>query len=162
MTPWMLPNRESGPQNQPMAKVAVSVTAGLSLSSGGIDRKSFIFVSPSACPLKWTAAGMPTAAAAMTIIVIILNAFIHFSPFRQIPFYLHARGTGAPPDTTFLTREQGPRPTTRRLLTYQYQYLRIRTTYTYCAGPNRSRLAQLPAASETPAVRPVLPGTAGK
>lgn len=31
-----LPNRESGPQNQPRAKVAVSVTAGRDASIGGI------------------------------------------------------------------------------------------------------------------------------
>jgi len=32
----MLPNRESGPQNQPRAKVAVSVTAGTCWSRGGM------------------------------------------------------------------------------------------------------------------------------
>ena len=37
MTPLRLPNRESGPQNQPKANVAVSVTDGLLLSIGGID-----------------------------------------------------------------------------------------------------------------------------
>ena len=31
----MLPNRESGPQNQPKAKVAVSILAGMCLSMGG-------------------------------------------------------------------------------------------------------------------------------
>ena len=36
MTPWRLPNRESGPQNQPKANVAVSVTDGLFVSIGGI------------------------------------------------------------------------------------------------------------------------------
>ena len=33
-TPWRLPNRESGPQNQPKAKVAVSVTPGREASIG--------------------------------------------------------------------------------------------------------------------------------
>src|SRR4030042_367045 len=32
----MLPNRESGPQNQPSAKVAVSILAGAEASIGGI------------------------------------------------------------------------------------------------------------------------------
>jgi hypothetical protein len=32
----MLPNRESGPQNQPNAKVAVSVLVGAAASMGGI------------------------------------------------------------------------------------------------------------------------------
>jgi len=36
MTPSKLPNRESGPQNQPRAKVAVSVLAGKRASMGGI------------------------------------------------------------------------------------------------------------------------------
>jgi len=35
-TPARLPNRESGPQNQPKAKVAVSVTPGREASIGGI------------------------------------------------------------------------------------------------------------------------------
>jgi hypothetical protein len=35
MTPWRLPNRESEPQNQPNANVAVSVTDGLLVSIGG-------------------------------------------------------------------------------------------------------------------------------
>jgi len=35
-TPARLPNRESGPQNQPKAKVAVSVTPGRDASIGGI------------------------------------------------------------------------------------------------------------------------------
>lgn len=35
-TPGRLPNRESGPQNQPKAKVAVSVTPGRFASIGGI------------------------------------------------------------------------------------------------------------------------------
>jgi hypothetical protein len=34
--PARLPNRESGPQNQPKAKVAVSVTPGRDASIGGI------------------------------------------------------------------------------------------------------------------------------
>jgi hypothetical protein len=34
----MLPNRESGPQNQPSEKVAVSTRAGCSRSMGGIVR----------------------------------------------------------------------------------------------------------------------------
>jgi len=34
-TPGRLPNRESGPQNQPKAKVAVSVTPGREASIGG-------------------------------------------------------------------------------------------------------------------------------
>jgi hypothetical protein len=38
MTPLRLPNRESGPQNQPKAKVAVSILAGADASMGGIDR----------------------------------------------------------------------------------------------------------------------------
>jgi hypothetical protein len=38
MTPLRLPNRESGPQNQPKAKVAVSVLAGADVSMGGTDR----------------------------------------------------------------------------------------------------------------------------
>jgi hypothetical protein len=37
MTPSILPNRESGPQNQPKAKVAVSVLTGLLASIDGID-----------------------------------------------------------------------------------------------------------------------------
>jgi hypothetical protein len=36
MTPGILPNRESGPQNQPKAKVAVSVLAGAAASIGGL------------------------------------------------------------------------------------------------------------------------------
>jgi len=36
MTPSRLPNRASGPQNQPIAKVAISVLAGLEVSIGGI------------------------------------------------------------------------------------------------------------------------------
>jgi len=46
-TPARLPNRESGPQNQPKAKVAVSVTPGRDASIGGIaaDR---VAVPPSA------------------------------------------------------------------------------------------------------------------
>ena len=35
MTPPILPNRESGPQNQPKAKVAVSVLIGTEVSIGG-------------------------------------------------------------------------------------------------------------------------------
>ena len=35
-TPVRLPNRESGPQNQPRAKVAVSVLVGAERSIGGI------------------------------------------------------------------------------------------------------------------------------
>jgi hypothetical protein len=35
-TPSILPNRESGPQNQPKAKVAVSVWAGAAASIGGM------------------------------------------------------------------------------------------------------------------------------
>jgi hypothetical protein len=35
-TPGRLPNRESGPQNQPKAKVAVSVAPGRDASIGGI------------------------------------------------------------------------------------------------------------------------------
>ena len=35
MTPSKLPNRESGPQNQPSAKVAVLVLAGDAASMGG-------------------------------------------------------------------------------------------------------------------------------
>jgi len=37
MTPWRLPNRESGPQNQPNANVAVSVTDGLFVSNVGFN-----------------------------------------------------------------------------------------------------------------------------
>ena len=36
MIPSKLPNRESGPQNQPRANVAVSVLAGKAASMGGI------------------------------------------------------------------------------------------------------------------------------
>lgn len=36
-TPGRLPNRESGPQNQPKAKVAVAFTPGRDASTGGID-----------------------------------------------------------------------------------------------------------------------------
>jgi hypothetical protein len=32
----MLPNRESGPQNQPRANVAISVLAGVARSMGGL------------------------------------------------------------------------------------------------------------------------------
>jgi hypothetical protein len=39
--PSTLPNRESGPQNQPLAKVAVRVVAGASASMGGIARSDF-------------------------------------------------------------------------------------------------------------------------
>ena len=44
-TPGRLPNRESGPQNQPKAKVAVSVTPGRDRSIGGIaaDRDAVPF-----------------------------------------------------------------------------------------------------------------------
>jgi hypothetical protein len=35
MTPGILPNRESGPQNQPSANVAVSVLSDAELSMGG-------------------------------------------------------------------------------------------------------------------------------
>jgi hypothetical protein len=46
MTPLRLPNRESAPQNQPKAKVAVSILAGVDASMGGIDRLriSLLFV----------------------------------------------------------------------------------------------------------------------
>jgi len=37
MTPSRLPNRESGPQNQPRAKVAVSIVGGTYVSIGGIS-----------------------------------------------------------------------------------------------------------------------------
>ena len=36
ITPLRLPNRESGPQNQPRANVAVSVSTGAAASIGGI------------------------------------------------------------------------------------------------------------------------------
>src|SRR3990172_5198776 len=44
-TPGRLPNRESGPQNQPKAKVAVSVPPGRDRSIGGIaaDRDAVPF-----------------------------------------------------------------------------------------------------------------------
>jgi hypothetical protein len=47
MTPLMLPNRESGPQNQPKAKVAVSVIPGAVAPIGGIrcPAADFSFVS---------------------------------------------------------------------------------------------------------------------
>jgi hypothetical protein len=39
-TPGRLPNRESGPQNQPRAKVAVSSSSGTPASMGGISAAS--------------------------------------------------------------------------------------------------------------------------
>jgi len=42
----MLPNRESGPQNQPRAKVAVSVMAGATASIGGILLLDISLLSP--------------------------------------------------------------------------------------------------------------------
>jgi hypothetical protein len=36
MTPLILPNQESGPQNQPSANVAISVLAGAARSIGGL------------------------------------------------------------------------------------------------------------------------------
>ncbi len=44
MTPWILPNRESGPQNQPSANVAVSVFNGAEASMGGIPMLGIEFV----------------------------------------------------------------------------------------------------------------------
>ena len=44
MTPGILPNRESGPQNQPSAKVAVSVFKGGEASIGGIPILGIEFV----------------------------------------------------------------------------------------------------------------------
>jgi hypothetical protein len=41
----MLPNRESGPQNQPRAKVAVSVRVGMEVSIGGIAMLSVTLAS---------------------------------------------------------------------------------------------------------------------
>jgi len=40
----MLPNWESGPQNQPKAKVAVWILAGADLSMGGTNPLGFVFV----------------------------------------------------------------------------------------------------------------------
>ena len=41
----MLPNRESGPQNQPKAKVAVSISVGTEASIAGIVTLGTIFIS---------------------------------------------------------------------------------------------------------------------
>jgi hypothetical protein len=56
-TPGRLPNRESGPQNQPKAKVAVSVTPGRDASIGGIPprtgaRKKSVPTTPDAIIMK--------------------------------------------------------------------------------------------------------------
>ena len=44
-TPSKLPNRESGPQNQPRAKVAVSVLIGAEVSTGGMAAFGVILLS---------------------------------------------------------------------------------------------------------------------
>ena len=43
-TPGRLPNWASGPQNQPRAKVAVSVSAGTAASIGGISIVELVFI----------------------------------------------------------------------------------------------------------------------
>lgn len=46
-TPSILPNRESGPQNQPSAKVAFSILVGIVASIGGILISSIMLLSSS-------------------------------------------------------------------------------------------------------------------
>lgn len=64
-TPGMLPNRESTPQNQPRAKVAVSNSAGCAASMGGIVAFA-VLVCTVLPPLPTANREMPNAARART------------------------------------------------------------------------------------------------
>jgi hypothetical protein len=72
MTPSILPNRESGPQNQPKAKVAVFISVGVEASILGIVALGTILFSLSVLLQPSTKAGNKTTIRSNEIITLIV------------------------------------------------------------------------------------------